>query len=63
MVFSGSVSNSGDTILTNVFVVSSQPSPNTPLLGPIELAPGETKVFSVAVCRLQPADCRSPPAA
>ncbi|MBE7499193.1 MAG: hypothetical protein HS113_02570 [Verrucomicrobiales bacterium] len=38
-VFSGSVSNSGDTILTNVFVVSSQPNPNTPLLGPIELAP------------------------
>lgn len=46
MVFSGSVSNSGDTILTNVYVVSSQPSPNTPLLGPIELAPRETKRFS-----------------
>ena len=44
--FSGSVSNSGDTILTNVYVVSSAPSPNTPLLGPIELAPGETKRFS-----------------
>jgi len=44
-VFSGSVSNSGDTILTNVYVVSSQPSPNTPLLGPIELAPRETKRF------------------
>jgi hypothetical protein len=46
LVFSGSVSNSGDTILTNVYVVSSQPSPNTPVLGPIELAPGEKKVFS-----------------
>jgi len=45
-VFSGSVSNSGDTILTNVYVVSSQPSPNTPVLGPIELAPGERKVFT-----------------
>jgi uncharacterized repeat protein (TIGR01451 family) len=44
--FSGSVSNAGDTILTNVYVVSSQPNPNTPLLGPIELAPGETKAFS-----------------
>ncbi len=44
--YSGSVSNSGDTILTNVYVVSSAPSPNTPLLGPIELAPGETKWFS-----------------
>ena len=40
------MSNSGDTILTNVYVVSSAPSPNTPLLGPIELAPGETKRFS-----------------
>jgi uncharacterized repeat protein (TIGR01451 family) len=45
-VYSGSVSNAGDTILTNVYVVSSQPNPNTPLLGPIELAPREKKVFS-----------------
>jgi hypothetical protein len=46
LVFSGSVSNSGDTVLTNVYVVSSQPNPNTPVLGPIELAPRETKTFS-----------------
>jgi uncharacterized repeat protein (TIGR01451 family) len=46
LVFSGSVSNSGDTVLTNVYVVSSQPAPNTPLLGPIELAPREKKTFS-----------------
>jgi len=45
-IYSGSVSNAGDTILTNVYVVSSQPSPNTPLLGPIELAPRERKTFS-----------------
>jgi hypothetical protein len=44
--YSGSVSNSGDVVLTNVYVVSSQPSVNTPLLGPIELAPRETKTFS-----------------
>ena len=44
--YSGSVSNTGDVVLTNVYVVSSQPSPNTPLLGPIELAPRETKAFS-----------------
>jgi hypothetical protein len=45
-VFSGEVSNTGDVNLTNVSVVSSQPSANTPVLGPIELAPGETKLFS-----------------
>lgn len=46
LTFSGSVSNAGDTVLTNVYVVSSQPVPNTPLLGPIELAPGERKTFT-----------------
>jgi len=46
LVFNGSVSNSGDTILTNVYVVSSQPSPNSPVLGPIDLAPGERQVFT-----------------
>jgi hypothetical protein len=40
------VSNSGDTILTNVYVVSSQPNGTTPVLGPIELAPNEYKLFS-----------------
>ena len=44
--YTGSVSNTGDVVLTNVFVVSSQPSANTPVLGPIELAPRETKAFS-----------------
>jgi hypothetical protein len=39
-VFSGSVSNAGDVTLTEVFVVSSQPVENTPVLGAIELAPG-----------------------
>jgi hypothetical protein len=44
--YNGSVSNAGDVILTNVVVFSSQPNANTPLLGPIELAPGESKQFS-----------------
>jgi hypothetical protein len=44
--YSGSVSNAGDVVLTNVYVLSSQPNANTSVLGPIELAPGETKVFS-----------------
>ncbi|MDB6057759.1 MAG: hypothetical protein JWO95_1603, partial [Verrucomicrobiales bacterium] len=43
--YSGIVSNSGNIVLTNVIVVSSQPG-NTVLLGPIELAPGETEDFS-----------------
>ena len=44
--YTGVVSNPGDVVLTNVYVLSSQPSANTPVLGPIELAPGETKAFS-----------------
>jgi uncharacterized repeat protein (TIGR01451 family) len=44
--YSGLVSNAGDVVLTNVTVVSSQPNANTSVLGPLELAPGETKVFS-----------------
>jgi uncharacterized repeat protein (TIGR01451 family) len=44
--YSGSVSNAGDVVLTNVYVLSSKPTANTAVLGPIELAPGETKVFS-----------------
>ena len=44
--YNGLVVNAGDVVLTNVYVLSSQPSANTPVLGPIELAPGETKSFS-----------------
>ncbi len=44
--FTGSITNTGDVVLTNVFVYSSQPGPNTLLLGPIELAPGESEDFS-----------------
>ena len=44
--YTGSVTNTGNIVLTNVFVVSSQPAANTVLLGPIELAPGESETFS-----------------
>ena len=44
--FSGSVTNTGNVTLTNVFVLSSQPSSNTLLLGPIALAPGAATVFA-----------------
>ncbi|MDB6066279.1 MAG: hypothetical protein JWR26_2487 [Pedosphaera sp.] len=46
LVFSGSVSNSGNVNLTNVFVFSALPGSNTPVLGPIELAPGESETFT-----------------
>jgi len=45
LVFSGVVSNAGNITLTNVTVVNNQPSNNTPVLGPMTLAPGETAVF------------------
>src|ERR1017187_9862904 len=44
--FSGSVTNTGNVTLTNVFVLSSQPSNNTLLLGPISLAPGAAAIFA-----------------
>jgi len=44
--YTGAVSNTGDVVLTNVMVFSSLPAPNTIILGPIELAPGEVKKFS-----------------
>ena len=46
VVFGGSVNNSGNVTLTNVLVFSSQPSNNTPLLGPITLAPGASAPFT-----------------
>jgi uncharacterized repeat protein (TIGR01451 family) len=44
--YSGSVSNAGDVVLTNVYVLSSKPNANTSVLGPIDLAPGQTETFS-----------------
>jgi hypothetical protein len=44
--YTGSVSNAGDVVLTNVYILSSKPNANTSVLGPIDLAPGETETFS-----------------
>jgi uncharacterized repeat protein (TIGR01451 family) len=46
LVFSGSVSNAGNITLTNVIVANNQPAPNTPVLGPITLAPGQLVRFT-----------------
>ena len=43
--FSGYVINTGDTTLTNVFVFGPQGT-NTPVLGPIDLAPSELQLYS-----------------
>jgi uncharacterized repeat protein (TIGR01451 family) len=39
MTYSGTVSNAGDITLTNVVVVSDRPVPNSPVIGPLTLAP------------------------
>jgi hypothetical protein len=46
LVFTGTVTNTGNVTLTNVFVVDNQPAPNTPLLGPITLVPGASTNFT-----------------
>jgi uncharacterized repeat protein (TIGR01451 family) len=45
-IFSGFVTNTGDAILTNVVVFSSAAGQNLPILGPINLAPGEAEPYS-----------------
>ena len=54
-VFTGTVSNSGNVTLTNVFVVNSSPAPNTPVIGPITLAPGAKTNFTGSYTA--PLDC------
>lgn len=44
-VFTGSVINTGDVALTDVFVYTDQPASNTLVLGPISLAPGESQDY------------------
>ena len=46
LVFTGTVTNTGNIILTNVFVVDNQPAANTRVLGPITLAVGKGTNFS-----------------
>jgi uncharacterized repeat protein (TIGR01451 family) len=46
LVFSGTVTNVGNITLTNVIVVNNKPVPNTPVFGPVTLAPGQGASFS-----------------
>jgi hypothetical protein len=46
--YTGSVRNPGLVTLINVYVVNSAPSNNTPVIGPITLAPGEVRFFSAS---------------
>jgi len=46
LIFSGSVSNTGNVNLTNVVVVNDQPSPGTVVFGPVSLAPGQILFFT-----------------
>jgi len=46
LVFTGTVTNSGNIILTNVLIVDNQPAANTRVLGPITLAIGKGTNFS-----------------
>jgi len=56
-VFSGTVSNAGNITLTNIFVVNNRPTNNTPLIGPITLAPGQSTNFGFSY--VIPANCCS----
>ncbi|MHB8523233.1 MAG: DUF7507 domain-containing protein, partial [Limisphaerales bacterium] len=46
LVFTGTVTNLGNVTLTNVLVVNDQPAPNTPVFGPVTLAPGAGTNFT-----------------
>jgi uncharacterized repeat protein (TIGR01451 family) len=45
-VFTGTVTNIGNITLTNVLVVDNQPTNNTPVFGPVMLAPGAGLSFT-----------------
>src|SRR5262249_49623389 len=45
-IFSGTVSNAGNITLTNVLVVNNRPTNNTPVFGPVTLAPGQSTNFT-----------------
>ncbi|MBN2505485.1 MAG: hypothetical protein JXQ71_02200, partial [Verrucomicrobia bacterium] len=55
--FVGTVVNSGNVTLTNVVVAGSMPAPNTLVLGPLTLVPGETRVFSHSYAVPQDCNC------
>jgi uncharacterized repeat protein (TIGR01451 family) len=54
LTYTGTVSNPGNITLVNVVVVDDQPQPNTPVIGPIALAPGQTVNFTAGY--IVPAD-------
>jgi hypothetical protein len=58
LVFTGIVSNSGTITITNVFVVDDRPVPNTPVLGPVTLVPGQAVGFTGSY--IAPYDCCGP---
>ncbi|MGA2502329.1 MAG: hypothetical protein ABSH20_31690, partial [Tepidisphaeraceae bacterium] len=48
ITYSGTVHNTGNVTLNNVFVVINQPAPNTPVIGPLTLAPNAENKFTVS---------------
>jgi hypothetical protein len=46
ITFIGSVRNTGQVSILNLTVVNNRPAPNTPVFGPITLAPGATRAFT-----------------
>jgi uncharacterized repeat protein (TIGR01451 family) len=55
LTFTGSVSNTGNVTLTNIVVVNSLPSANTPIFTRLTLAPGEVVTFNGSY--LAPTNC------
>ncbi len=55
LTYTGTISNPGNITLLNVTVVDNQPTNNTPVLGPITLAPGASSNFTGSY--LVPDDC------
>ena len=58
LIYTGVISNSGTITITNVFVVDDRPVPNTPVLGPVTLIPGQAIGFSGSY--VAPYDCCGP---
>jgi uncharacterized repeat protein (TIGR01451 family) len=48
LTLSGTVRNSGNVTLNNVFVVNNHPAANTPVIGPLTLAPGAVNNFTTS---------------
>jgi uncharacterized repeat protein (TIGR01451 family) len=58
LIYTGTVSNAGTITITNIFVVNDRPVPNTPVIGPITLIPGQSVGFSGSY--IAPYDCCGP---